>query len=118
MRRAARILVVDDQPANLALVRRILDPVGFDVSEARSGAEALAVAQEKSPDLILLDMHLPDMHGLDVLRRLRESARSGGVRVAAMSALATPEDSNAWLKAGCVGVIEKPIDVRGFPNEV
>lgn len=118
MRRAARILVVDDQPANLALVRRILDPVGFEVSEARSGAEALALAQEKSPDLILLDMHLPDMHGLDVLRRLRESARSGGVRVAAMSALATPEDSTAWLKAGCIGVIEKPIDVRGFPDEV
>lgn len=118
MRRAARILVVDDQPANLALVRRILDPVGFEVSEARSGAEALAVAQEKSPDLILLDMHLPDMHGLDVLRHLRESARGGGVRVAAMSALATPEDSNAWLKAGCVGVIEKPIDVRGFSDEV
>jgi type IV pilus assembly protein PilB len=118
MRRVARILVVDDQPANLALVRRILGPLGFDVSEARSGAEALAVAQEKSPDLILLDMHLPDMHGLDVLRRLRERARTGGVRVAAMSALATPEDRTAWLKAGCVGVIEKPIDVRGFPDEV
>jgi type IV pilus assembly protein PilB len=118
MRRAARILVVDDQPANLALVRRILDPVGFEVSEARSGAETLAAAQEKSPDLILLDMHLPDMHGLDVLRRLRESARGGGVRVVAMSALTTPEDRTAWLKAGCVGVIEKPIDVRGFPDEV
>lgn len=118
MRRAARILVVDDQPANLTLVRRILAPVGFEIREARSGAETLAAAQEETPDLILLDMHLPDMHGLDVLRRLRESARGGGVSVAAMSALATPEDRNTWLKAGCVGVIEKPIDVRSLPGRV
>jgi type IV pilus assembly protein PilB len=118
MRRPARVLVVDDQPANLALVRRILEPAGYEIYEARSGAETLALAQEKVPDLILLDMHLPDLHGLDVMRRLREEPRSADIRIVAMSALATPEDRGLWLQAGCAGYIEKPINVRGFPTEV
>ncbi len=114
MSKGPRVLVVDDQPANLLLVSRVLQPAGFDVLEARSGGEALAVARETIPDLILLDIHLPDMHGLDVLRRLRESAWGAGLRVAAMSAMASPEDQRAWLEAGCVGVIEKPIEVKTF----
>lgn len=118
MKRPARILVVDDQPANLALVRRILEPAGYEVYEARSGAETLALAQEKVPDLILLDMHLPDLHGLDVMRRLREEPWSADIRIVAMSALAAPEDRDQWLQSGCAGYIEKPINVRGFPAEV
>jgi type IV pilus assembly protein PilB len=118
MKRLPRVLVVDDQPANLALVRRVLQPAGFEVSEARSGAETLALAQETQPDLILLDMHLPDLHGLDVLRKLRENPRSAGIRVLAMSALAAPEDREAWLQAGCAGTVEKPIDVRTFAQEI
>ncbi|MGH2371926.1 MAG: response regulator, partial [bacterium] len=78
--RQPRILAVDDQPANLLLVTRVLEPAGFLVLEARSGAETLAIAQESMPDLILLDMHLPDMHGLEVLRRLRESTWGAGLR--------------------------------------
>ncbi|MDR7486055.1 MAG: response regulator [Armatimonadota bacterium] len=118
MSRPSRILVVDDQPAHLALVRKILAPAGFDVREARSGAEALAAAQEAAPALILLDMHLPDLHGLDVLRRLRDTPWGAGIRVVAMSALADPEDREVWLGAGCAGVIEKPIDPRTFVREI
>ncbi|MGH2452488.1 MAG: response regulator [bacterium] len=113
-----RILAVDDQPANLTLVRRILTPAGFEVREARSGAEALASAREQPPDLILLDMHLPDMHGLEVLRRLRESAWGAGLTVVAMSALSSPEDERVWLRAGCIGAIEKPITVATFVETV
>jgi type IV pilus assembly protein PilB len=109
---------VDDQPANLALVRKILVPTGFEVGEARSGAEALASARERPPDLILLDMHLPDMHGLEVLRRLRESAWGAGLKVVAMSALANPEDQRLWLRAGCLGAIEKPITVATFVQTI
>ncbi|MGQ0549739.1 MAG: ATPase, T2SS/T4P/T4SS family [Armatimonadota bacterium] len=112
--RQPRILAVDDQPANLLLVKRVLEPAGFHVLEARSGAEALAVAQESVPDLILLDMHLPDMHGLEVLRRLRESAWGAGLRTVAMSALSSPEDRALWMQAGCVGSIDKPINVKQF----
>jgi type IV pilus assembly protein PilB len=118
MRRLPRVLVVDDQPANLALVRKVLQPAGFEVGEARSGAEALALAQETHPDLILLDMHLPDLHGLDVLRKLRETPRGAAIRVLAMSALAASEDREAWLQAGCVGTVEKPINVHTFPQEI
>ncbi len=112
--RQPRILAVDDQPANLLLVKRVLEPAGFQVLEARSGAETLAIAQESMPDLILLDMHLPDMHGLEVLRRLRESTWGAGLRAVAMSALSSPEDRALWLQAGCIGSIEKPINVREF----
>ncbi|MDQ7859899.1 MAG: response regulator [Armatimonadota bacterium] len=118
MRRHPRILAVDDQPANLALLRRVLEPEGFDVREARSGAEALAVVQETAPDLVLLDMHLPDMHGLDVLRRLRETPKGAAVRVAAMSALAGRDDREAWMRAGFIGVVEKPIAVKAFAQEI
>jgi len=118
MTRTHRILAVDDQPANLVLVRKVLEPAGLEVREARSGAEALAVAHETAPDLILLDMHLPDMHGLDVLRRLREAAWGATLPVVAMSALASPEDRAAWEQAGCMGVIEKPILVRNFVAQI
>ncbi len=114
----SRILAVDDQPVNLRLVREILAPSGIEVAEARSGAEALVVAKESAPDLILLDMHLPDMHGLEVLRRLRESPWGAGLRVVAMSALASAEDEALWLRAGCVGTIEKPIVVKAFVQDV
>ncbi len=118
MRRPKRILAVDDQPANLVLVKKILEPAGFEVSEARSGAEALAIAQETALDLVLLDMHLPDMHGLDVLRRLRQTVWGADLRVVAMSALATPEDRSQWVRAGCLGTIEKPITVKTLVAEV
>ena len=116
--RVTRILAVDDQPANLRLVREVLAPHGMEVVEARSGAEALVVAKESVPDLILLDMHLPDMHGLEVLRRLRESAWGAGLRVVAMSALASADDEKLWRQAGCVGTIEKPITVKTFVQNV
>src|SRR3972149_8079898 len=85
--RSLRILAVDDQPANLLLLKRILLPAGVELLEARSGAEALAVAREGTPDLILLDMHLPDLHGLEAMRRLREAARGAGVGVGALRGL-------------------------------
>lgn len=118
MMQAARILAVDDQPANLFLLKKVLGPAGFEVREARSGAEALAAAQEFSPDLILLDMHLPDMHGLEVLRRLRASPWGSLVPVVAVSALASPEDQALWLEAGCAGAVTKPIDVKTFVQTI
>src|SRR5438445_2413443 len=113
-----RILIVDDQPMNVLLAQRVLVPAGFEVRVARSGGEALAVAQESQPDLILLDMHLPDMHGLEVLRRMLESPWGGHLLVLAMSAHATAEDEALWRHAGCAGTIEKPIDVTTFTKEI
>jgi len=88
VRRAPRILVVDDQPANLVLVRDVLEPAGFQVVEARSGTAALAVAQESVPDLILLDMRLPDLPGLDVLRQLKQDPQTAAIEARCVSILA------------------------------
>lgn len=118
MERPWRVLVVDDHPASLVLVAKVLGSAGFELLEARSGGEALAVAEENAPDMVLLDMHLPDMHGLDVLRRIRESAWGAELRVVAVSALASPEDQRAWLQAGCVGVLEKPINAATLADAV
>jgi len=118
VRARACVLAVDDQPADLALVRLALEAEGFEVREARSGAEALAVAREVAPDLILLDMHLPDMHGLEVVRRLHESVGGEGLRVAAMSAFATGDDLTLWLEAGCIVTIEKPFKVETLGAEI
>ncbi len=115
---SARVLVVDDQPAHLELLRQVLVPAGFAVRVARSGAEALMVAREWAPDLVLLDMHLPDMHGLEVLRRLRESGWGATLPVVAVSALASAEDQALWRQAGCVAVVEKPIDLSTFAATV
>jgi type IV pilus assembly protein PilB len=115
---AARILIVDDQPMNVLLAQRVLAPAGFEIRVAQSGGEAIAVAEESLPDLILLDMHLPDMHGLEVLRRLRESPWGANLRVVAMSALASAEDEALWRQAGCAGAIEKPIDVTTFAQDI
>lgn len=116
--RSQRILVVDDVPGSLLLARGLLEAAGYDVAEARSGSEALAASQEALPDLVLLDMHLPDMHGLDVLRRLREFPWGASLPVVAMSALAGDEERARWLQAGFVGAIEKPISVQEFVREV
>jgi CheY-like chemotaxis protein len=113
-----RVLAVDDQPKNLRLMREVLKLAGLEVREARSGSEALAMAQEAAPDLILLDMHLPDMHGLEVLRRLRETSWGAGLRVVAMSAAASAEDRKRWEEAGCLGSIEKPIVSKTFKREI
>jgi type II secretory ATPase GspE/PulE/Tfp pilus assembly ATPase PilB-like protein/CheY-like chemotaxis protein len=114
----ARILAVDDQPANLALVKAILRAPDFEVLEARSGAEALAWAKEGAPDLILLDMHLPDMHGLEVLQRIKESPWGAGLRIVAMSALASADDQALWIQKGCIGSIEKPFTVATFVQQI
>lgn len=107
MTAAHRLLAVDDQPAHLSLLKQVLTPAGYDVLEARSGGEALAVVQENLPDLILLDMHLPDMHGLEVLRRLRA--------VVVEVLLATPRVRELLRQADLAGirsVLQSPAGIQ------
>ena len=114
----ARILVVEDNERNLKLVRDVLRFAGFDVIEARSGEEGLALAQECEPDLVLMDLQLPGIGGGEALRLLRSGRRRRDVPVVAVTALAMKEDRERALRDGFDGYIEKPISVRALPDQV
>ena len=114
----ARILVVEDNPLNLKLARDVLTFAKYDVIEAQSGEDALRVAQETPPDLVLMDLQLPGIDGTETLRRLRESALGPDVPVVAVTALAMAEDKERAAHAGFDGYIEKPISARALPGQI
>jgi two-component system cell cycle response regulator DivK len=112
------VLIVDDNPKNLKLARDVLAAAGFRTLEAVSGTEAVAVATERLPDVILMDLRLPDMDGTDAAKMLARGARTASIPVVALSSL-TLEDDPAWLRtAGFDGYLEKPIDIESFPDQV
>jgi CheY-like chemotaxis protein len=113
-----KILVVEDNPVNLRLIRMTLQPRGYSLLSATSGEEGLAVALSESPDLILLDIQLPGKSGLEVLRELKESPQMAGIPVIALTAYAMKGDRERFLEAGFDAYAEKPIDVREFPKLV
>jgi two-component system cell cycle response regulator DivK len=114
----ARILVVEDNALNLKLVRDVLEYAGYEVVDAQSGEEGLEVAARVSPDLVLMDLQLPGMGGAEALQRLRNGVLAPGVPVAAVTALAMPQDRAAAADAGFDAWIEKPISVRALPGQV
>ncbi|HEY7682448.1 MAG TPA: response regulator [Gemmatimonadales bacterium] len=114
----ATVLVVEDHPMNLELASDVLRSAGFTVLEAATAAEGLRAAGEQLPDLVLLDIRLPDMSGLEVLLRLRADPRTAAIPVVALTAHAMKGDEEAARSAGCIGYITKPINTRTFPSEV
>jgi CheY-like chemotaxis protein len=109
------ILVVDDTPVNLKLVRLLLSRNGFDVRTAATAEEALKVVKQFQPELVLADIQLPGMSGLEFTRRLRADPTSQNTVVVALTAFAMNGDEDKALAAGCNGYITKPIDTRTFP---
>jgi two-component system cell cycle response regulator DivK len=112
------ILIVDDNEKNRKLARDVLRAAGFRTLEAASGAEAIALAAENLPDVILMDLRLPDMDGTEAVRRLGDGARTARIPVVALSALPLDSDADWFLAAGFAGYIEKPIKVDGFADQV
>ncbi len=113
-----RILVVEDNPLNLKLVRDVLTFAGYDVIEAQSGEEGLRAAQDDPPDLVLMDLQLPGIDGTETLRRLRQGTLGQDVPVVAVTALAMAEDKERASRAGFDGYVEKPISVRTLPGQI
>jgi two-component system cell cycle response regulator DivK len=113
-----RILVVEDNPLNLKLVRDVLEFAGYDVIGAQSGEEGLRVAQQDPPDLVLMDLQLPGIDGTETLRRMREGSLGRDVPVVAVTAFAMAEDRERASLAGFDGFVEKPISVRELPGQV
>jgi CheY-like chemotaxis protein len=106
----ARILIVEDNENNRYLIGYILRTHGHEVIEAVSGEEGLELALKEQPDLILMDVQLPGMDGLEATKRIRTSEAVGGIPIIALTSYAMTGDKERALKAGCAGYIEKPID--------
>jgi two-component system, cell cycle response regulator DivK len=112
------ILVVDDNPASLKLVRIVLERKGYDVRTAADAEEALLQLSQLKPGLILMDVHLPRMDGLELTRRLKADAATRDIVVLALTASTTKGDEDSAAAAGCDGYVAKPIDVHSLPEVV
>jgi len=109
------VLIVDDTPVNLKLVRVLLTRQGFDVRTANTAEEALELVQTVHPRLVLADIQLPGMNGLEMTRRIKSDPATRGTIVLALTAFAMKGDKQRAFEAGCDGYITKPIDTRTFP---
>ena len=112
------VLIIDDNERNLRLARDVLHYAGFRTIEASTGGAGIAAAIEHLPDVILLDVRLPDMPGTEVFERLRTDPRTSRIPVVAVTSLAMKGDREWFLAAGFDGYLEKPISVREFPAQV
>ena len=110
------ILIVEDTPVNMKLVRVLLSRHGFDVHTAATAEEALQVLREFRPRLILTDVQLPGMSGLDLTRKVKSDPSMRDVKILALTAFAMKKDEENAYAAGCDGYITKPIDTRTFPS--
>ena len=115
---AEKILIVEDNARNMRLVVMTLKARGYTLLEAASGPEALDTAKREHPDLILMDIQLPGMSGLEVTRRLRQMTEFQNTLIVAMSAYAMKGDRERILEAGCDGYLAKPIGTRELPQVV
>jgi len=112
------VLIVDDNQKNLKLARDVLRAAGFRTLEAASGSEAIRLAAEHLPDVILMDLRLPDMDGTHAARALGGVARTARIPIVALSALPLDGRGDWFLAAGFAGYLEKPISVGEFPDQV
>ena len=113
-----RILYIEDNEQNLYLITFILQAKGYEVMQARSGEEGIHLAEQSWPDLILLDIQLPEMDGYEVARRLRDNPRLAKTPVVAVTSYAMAGDREKALESGCNGYIEKPINPETFVAQI
>jgi two-component system, cell cycle response regulator DivK len=111
----AVVLIIEDNERNRKLARDILNHAGFDTLEAGTAEDGLALAAERSPGIVLLDIQLPGIDGVQALQRLRSTA---GIPVIAVTAFAMKADRERFLAAGFDHYVEKPLDIREFPRQV
>src|ERR1700730_16987845 len=109
------VLIVEDTPVNLKVVRVLLSRHGFDVRTATTAEEALEVLNEFQPRLVLTDIQLPGMNGLELLKRVKSDPTKRGTLKVALTAVGMKDDGGKAIAAGCDGYITKPIDTRSFP---
>ena len=114
----ALILIVDDNGKNRKLARDVLRFAGFRTLEAEGGGEGISLATEHRPDLVLMDIRMPDMNGTHALRLLRADERTAGIPVVALTSSTMKGEREQFLSEGFDGYLQKPISVREFPDQV
>ena len=113
-----RVLIVEDNELNMKLFHDLLDAQGYEILETREGLSALALAREHHPDLILMDIQLPEISGLEVTKWLKEDDELAHIPVIAVTAFAMKGDEERIRQGGCEAYISKPISVGYFLETV
>ena len=113
-----RILCVEDNPQNLRLVRKILKHQGYEVLEAMDGTTGVRLAEEETPDLILMDVNLPDIDGLEATRQIKAKPDVKHIPIIALTANAMYGDAEKCIEAGCDGYVAKPVSRKGLLDAV
>jgi CheY-like chemotaxis protein len=114
----ARILIVDDNPTNLKLVAYLVKAKGYEVVTAPDAESAVAAIREQPPALILMDVQLPGIDGLELTRRLKRDPATSKILIVAVTAYAMKGDQDRALAAGCDAYVTKPIDTRTLPETI
>lgn len=112
------ILIVEDNLLNLTVEADLLKSFGYEPKKAKNGFEALEILNEAKIDLILLDMELPKMHGLELLQKIKLNPETRSIKVVAVTGYSDPESKEKFLKAGCYDVLAKPINFGDFGSKV
>ncbi|MCA9883354.1 MAG: response regulator [Anaerolineae bacterium] len=113
-----RILCIEDNPQNMRLVRKILKHHGYEVLEAVDGTSGVEMANKEVPDLILMDINLPDIDGLDATRQIKDNPALVHIPIVALTANAMYGDEERILAAGCDGYISKPVSKNALVEKV
>lgn len=113
-----RILVIDDNEQNIYMITYLLEHAGFEVVQARDGRVGVELASARRPDVIVLDIQLPEMDGYEVARQLRATPSLDAVPIVAVTSYAMAGDRERVLNAGCTDYLEKPIDTTTFVASV
>jgi two-component system, cell cycle response regulator DivK len=115
---AKKILLVEDNPVNRRLAVFLLRSQGYQVREATTAQEAFEILEKDRPDLIVMDIQLPGMDGLEATRKLKEQTATADIPIVAVTSYAMKGDREKALAAGCAGYVTKPIDKNTFIQEV
>jgi two-component system cell cycle response regulator DivK len=112
------VLIVEDNEKNMKLARDVLQAKGYQTLEAVSGEEGVKLAREKKPDLVLMDIQLPGINGIEAFRQIRGDAATRSIPVVALTASVTPTDRSAITAAGFDAFLGKPINLKEFVETV
>ena len=113
-----KVLIVEDNPQNMRLIEMTLRPKGYRLLQATDGEEALDIAIKEKPDLIIMDIYLPKVSGLEVIKRLRQMPAFNHTPIIAITAYAMKGDKEKIIEAGCDAYLPKPINTRQLPEVV